>query len=154
MNLTFYKCDSDPRKLVKTMTDSKAVTGVFAYDSISMLSPTFVLDYDSDLLSRNYFYCEDFDRWYFVSSINLQSAGKIIVSGSVDVLQTYKEEILKITGNAVRSTSAGFTMIPDTAYPITPGKENVTSLFIPGSDLVPPEILPPNQYRFVLTLKK
>lgn len=154
MTLDFYSSSDDSRKLEKTMENKKTVSAVFAYENISILSPVFILKYDSDLLSKNYFYCDETGRWYAVTGFSLAPGGKLLVSGAVDVLSTYKDAIKNMKCTAVRATSSGFTMIPDTAFPITPGKENVTTVFLSASDLDPPGTLPPNQYRFVLTLKK
>lgn len=154
MVIDFYKTESEPRELNKTVTDKLTVSGVFAYGDISILSPAFILEYNNEICQRNIFYVETLKRWYSITNITIQSAGKMIVSGMVDVLQTYKENILNCAGQAVRATSAGMTLIPDTAFPIIPGKEFVTTLYLSDSDLDPPEILPPNPYKFVLALKK
>lgn len=154
MDIDFYVTKDDPRKIEKTVTEKKTVTGVFTYDNFSILTPSFLLSYDSDILSKNVFYSGVLNRWYAITNISLIPGGKMVVSGKVDVLLSFNDEILKCKGNAVRSSSSGFTMVPDTAYPILPGKEYVSSFFLSDSDLDPPAILPPNEYRFVLTLKK
>lgn len=154
MNLDFYKCTDDPRKIDKEMTDKKTVSGVFAYENFSIFSPVFILSYDSAILEKQYFFSADLGRWYSIVDITLSPAGKMYVAGAVDVLKTYAANINEMKVNASRSESVGFNMVPDNAYPIIPGKESVTTLFLSDSDLDPPGELPPNQYRFLLTLKK
>lgn len=154
MNVDFYKTTDDSRKIGKTVTEKKTVNASFIYDSLSILNPSFILRYDSDIFEKNIFYCETLKRWYNITSIRLQSAEQMVVSGAVDVLQTYAESILSCKAQAIRATAPGLNEVVDTSFPIVPGSEFVTSVFLSDSEIDPPAILPPNAYRFVLALKK
>ena len=154
MYVDFYKTTDDTRKIGKTVSEKKTVNAIFVYDSISILNPVFILRYDADIFEKNIFYCDTLKRWYSISSIQLQSAEKMVVSGAVDVLQTYSDEILKCKAQAVRATAPGLNEMTDTAFPIVPGSEFVTSVYLSDTDIDPPETPPEEVYRFVLALKK
>lgn len=152
MQIDFYKCSDDIRVLHKTMTDKKSVTGCEITGTVSMLQPTFVLQYDSTLLPYNYMYIDTFGIWYHVNDIIINPAGQMLVTGTADPLFTYANEISDCVGVAVRSGS-GFTNVPDTAYPIDPVQEFCTSYLFDSSDLDPPAILPEYSRKFLLALK-
>ena len=151
MTLDFYTTSDDFRKIGKEKKEKKSVEAVYAYETVSVLSPSFILAYDAALLSKNVFWCGDFGRWYTVTSMVAGSAGQLVVTGHVDVLDTYADAILACRAQAVRSSSAGYTLVPDTAFPIDPVREYVTSKLLGASDL---DTVPgADPYRYVLTLK-
>lgn len=153
MTVTFYECSDDIRVLYKTMTNAKSVDNVDVYGDMSMSAPTLILSYDADIIGKNYFYVPTWGRYYRVRDIAAVPAGKLVVTGDIDALYTYADQIVQCRAQAVRASSAGFTYVPDTSYPTDPGREYVTSLELGASDLDPPGIQPANPYRYLLTLK-
>ena len=61
----------------------------------SVLKPTLVLQSASSLAGFNYMYIPDFNRYYFIDDIVSKNNVIWEVSGHVDVLETYKADILK-----------------------------------------------------------
>ena len=49
---------------------------------------------DSEILNFNYFYIAEFRRYYFLSSLVVSSHNLLIVSGEVDPLYSFKDQIL------------------------------------------------------------
>lgn len=61
----------------------------------SVLKPTLILQSASSLAGFNYMYIPDFNRYYFIDDIVSKNNVIWEVSGHVDVLETYKSDILK-----------------------------------------------------------
>lgn len=72
---------------------------------------------DKNLLNFNYAYIPEFRRYYFVSDIATTNTGLYIVSLIVDVLMTYKNELLSLEGIVERNEFDFDNMIDDTAQP-------------------------------------
>lgn len=81
-------------------------------------SPRLVLGAFTDMTDKNYCYIDKFKRYYFINSITVTSAQRVIMDLTCDVLYTYKDDILKCKGTCLRSESTGKTIIQDNKYPI------------------------------------
>ena len=81
------------------------VTATFKSDS-SIENPLLEVAYDSDLVDCNYFYIEEWHRWYFIDNITV-SAQRMIISGHVDVLYTNKSAIYNMKAVIARSAKNG-----------------------------------------------
>ena len=94
MNVTFSKNNSDKRYLNKTLTNALQVTGVSLYDSTSVTAPVLkVSGGPSKIANYNYVYIPDFDRYYYITDFTVEN-GYILVSCKVDVLMSYKDNIM------------------------------------------------------------
>lgn len=95
MKLIFGKFIGDKRELNKTITDTIEVTGVLR-DQSNLLNPEFLVKTDM----RNYNYCtiEEFNRCYYIKDIDNYRQGLWVVRLKEDVLMSYKDEILGLTG--------------------------------------------------------
>lgn len=111
MTVTFYQLSINPIVLNKSLgtgTDKSCVVK----DNLDVLNPTFELDFDASILSKNYMYVSDLGRYYFITSIEIINH-VIIVRGHVDVLKTYNSQIRSGKCTATRSNKKNLT-IPDT----------------------------------------
>lgn len=135
MTIVFYAYDGDPRTVSKNFDPDTAmtVTNVDVYENCNILYPTLIMGYSADLAAKNYFYAADWQRWYGIRNMTLDSAGRCIVSGAVDVLKTYDTQIRGCIGRATRFNAASY--VPDPSAPIIPGREYVTSTQFASSDL-------------------
>ena len=88
--ITFYKCTDEKNVLNKKLTSAKTVTGVVDVNTISVLKP--IIKLDTDVSAYQLCYIEALGRYYFTSIILENSV--FGVSASVDVLTTYKTDIL------------------------------------------------------------
>ena len=88
--ITFYKCNDEKNVLNKKLTSAKTVTGVVDVDTVSVLKPN--IKVDMDVRGYQICYIEALARYYFIG-ITLENS-VFGVSGSVDVLTTYKSGIL------------------------------------------------------------
>lgn len=72
---------------------------------------------NKNLLNFNYAYIPEFRRYYFVSDITTTNTGLYIVSLIVDVLYTYKDELLSLEGIVERNEFDYNELIDDSLQP-------------------------------------
>ena len=94
MRITFYTNKSEKNALTKTKTQIVRLDGTLK-DGTSILDPS-VLCYhlDSYIPDINYFYIDEFARYYFITGVEIVRTDLWQISGHVDVLATYKDQIL------------------------------------------------------------
>ena len=85
---------SPVEKIGKTLDAGTEFTCDLKADT-SVLKPTLVLQSSSSLAGFNYMYIPDFQRYYFIDDIVSKNNVIWEVSGHVDVLETYKADILR-----------------------------------------------------------
>ena len=94
MRITFYTNKSEKNALTKVKTQIVRLDGTLK-DGTSILDPS-VLCYhlDSYIPDINYFYIDEFARYYFITGVEIVRTDLWQISGHVDVLATYKDQIL------------------------------------------------------------
>ena len=121
MNITLYKTSDDMRKVNKTLTTIGTQKTLTIYDSIDIISPVFVLDYNADLLTANYLYCGNLARYYFINDITLDSGKRMYISCSEDVLMTFRTQLLNCECCVMRNENALGEVVDD-KLPIAPNR--------------------------------
>ena len=61
----------------------------------SIINPTLILEYKVPLIGVNYVFIPDWNRYYFLNDMRVATGGRCEIDLSVDVLQSFKEQILK-----------------------------------------------------------
>lgn len=146
MIVEFYSCSDDPRKINKTM-QLVSNTNCAVYDSCSITAPSIMLRYDANIIKSNFFRIPEWNRWYSIADYNVDNAKTLYITGMIDVLYTYKDQILECVATAIRNEGIGRpTYIPDSSLPLFPESDYVTSLSI-GSYAVK------GDYHYLLTTK-
>ena len=94
MRITFYTNKSEKNALTKVKTQIVRLDGTLK-DGTSILDPS-VLCYhlDSYIPDISYFYIDEFARYYFITGVEIVRTDLWQISGHVDVLATYKDQIL------------------------------------------------------------
>lgn len=133
MTCYLYNISADARKVDKVELDvtpyTEAYTTVKPTASLDIITPTFVFDYSAAALACNYLYCSEFERFYFVTNIAVDTAGRINISCAIDVLQTYSAAIKNCRTTVIRTATGGKpTMYVDSKFPVYPSKKVVTSV--------------------------
>lgn len=106
MLITLYKLNSDKNTINKDLTDAKtlniAMRGDFNFTDFKIKLSR--VNYDN---SFNYIYFNDLDRYYFVDdTVNLNN--KVIeLTLNCDVLETFKDDILKCNARVQRNIRNG-----------------------------------------------
>lgn len=93
MDLHFYKTLDDSNVINKTLTNQKTISIVARHD-FNVLNPDLILVCDVDYSEYNYCHIPELNRFYFVDSFEFINSEMIRLSLSVDVLETYKSDLL------------------------------------------------------------
>ena len=94
--MTIQLCNTaDENNVInKTIATIDTVTATIKGDS-SIINPTLILEYKTPLIGVNYVFIPDWNRYYFVKDMRVVTGGRYEIDLSVDVLQSFKEQILK-----------------------------------------------------------
>lgn len=113
MNLTLYDTKSNPLELNKNLTLIESVGGRITAPQCDVLNPIFEIDTRN--ADFNYLYCDDnkFKRYYFIDKIEVLRGGKMALHCKVDVLMTYRNDILNSEVIAQRSSTSYNKYVPD-----------------------------------------
>lgn len=90
---------------------NKSKTLVAEYDikfksSTSITSPSVILKAGNEILNCNYCYITEFNRYYFITDIQVHEKNLISIDTECDVLETYKDDILLSEGNVHTTVAA------------------------------------------------
>ena len=105
MELTFYKQAATPNRVDKSdyLTVVGTLSNVVLKDDTNLMSPTFILKTSEVVYNSNYVYCSFTHRYYYINNIDALSGGRLAIHCSIDVLYTYKNEILNSSAWIERS---------------------------------------------------
>ena len=95
MNITFYNVPNDKNALEKTLNTITGLNPIAftAKGTINVENPEIILKYNALIYQANYFYIDTLGRYYFMKEPQLIAGGNMIISGGIDVLQTFKTQI-------------------------------------------------------------
>lgn len=99
MYLRFFKQAATPNKINKQgyLTELGTVSNVILKNETNLMEPTFILKTNPVVYNANYLFCEFTSRYYYINSIDALSGGRIAIHCKIDVLYTYRNEILNST---------------------------------------------------------
>ena len=120
MQVTFYIQTSPSNKVNKTLgTVIKTCPTLPNPDGpIDVINPVFLIDGPLDS-SVNYFYVDaPLYRYYFVTALDFRIANKVMVTGHVDVLMTYRNFLRSNILNYCRG-AGDINEMDDSSYPIS-----------------------------------
>lgn len=131
--VTFYTCTANPKKLDKSgdLVAIGTAKTLHGKHEIDMLNPVFAVDYNATLLPANYCYVAEFDRYYFIT-LSTDTAQRIFVHGTVDVLYSHAASIKNCPCTIVRSEAAGINYTTDNKLPIDPNRIRLGALSAPN----------------------
>lgn len=75
-------------------------------NDFNVLNPQIVIERDNVLYQSNYVYIPAFNRYYFITSIENLSMKLIMINFHVDVLESFKDDILEAKGYVQISENA------------------------------------------------
>ena len=94
--LKLYKNSSENNDVSKTITDEHKVTG-YSRVVVDMLNPVIELA-GIEVNSYNYCYVQELNRYYYIENINISPNGVYRLSMRIDVLMTYRDDIMASHG--------------------------------------------------------
>lgn len=137
MTITFYKLTCEPEYVNKLpyLTAKGSFEG-FLRDGSDLLDPSFTVDTTNVLLDVilpeiNYFYVEEWGRYYYLTDLSVINNKLWSLSGHVDVLYTYQQQIKTNSAIIARQEYQYNLEIMDNKLVVESGRVYTTSAF-PG----------------------
>ena len=130
---TLYKTKAEKTALTKVMeTGWKAYEGVLINNS-NVVDPSIKLHVGADVIAKyNYMVIDDFGRKYFITDITALTTDTCMVTGHVDVLSTYAEDIRSNSGVVGRSANLAHRYMNDDMIKVDSRPHIVTQSFKNG----------------------
>lgn len=131
------KTKSAPNVVNKVLTEVVAFDEVIFKDDTSLLNPTIIINGVSnassytieDIGTSNYFSIPKVNRYYFITDITMMSGGRVAITGKVDVLMSFKTDILGSTQLIVRQEKKTNNYLIDTDIPLSSKKQVIEHEF-------------------------
>lgn len=96
-SVDLYQNESPVEKIGKTLSNSHTISDVVLKRDTSILRPVLLINSAQDIYTYNYMYISEFGRYYFIDDIRSVNNNIWEISAHVDVLETYKSQILANT---------------------------------------------------------
>lgn len=90
MNVTFYNNLSNDNVVNKRLEEINSLSFTFKENS-NIINPSLIL---KNYSGGNYCYIEELERYYYVKDIDLLGNGLFKINCAIDVLMSYKEDII------------------------------------------------------------
>ena len=132
-----YKTKSAPNVVNKTISEVVTFEEVIFKEDTSLLNPTIIINGVSnassytieDIGTSNYFSIPKVNRYYFITDITMMSGGRVAITGKVDVLMSFKSDILGSTQLIVRQEKKTNNYLIDTDIPLSSKKQVIEHEF-------------------------
>lgn len=119
MNVNFYVCNDDKRKVNKNLSPVNSITCKIK-DNCTLDNPVLIIEKDSlpNIATSNYCYISDFARYYYIHDITLMTGGRIAVKCRCDVLMSFSGSIRSLNGVIERQEHLFNDYIVDEKAPV------------------------------------
>lgn len=132
-----YKTKSAPNVVNKTLSEVVTFEEVIFKEDTSLLNPTIIINGVSndssynieDIGTSNYFSIPKVNRYYFITDITMMRGGRVAITGKVDVLMSFKTDILGSTQLIVRQEKKTNNYLIDTDIPLSSKKQVIEHEF-------------------------
>ena len=102
-HIKLYTCDSEANKVQKTIRQQYDLTGVLV-DQSSIIDPVIRIQIAMANINKlNYMYIQEFGRYYFIKDIISFRENMVDLHAHVDVLMSFRNEILTNMGIVKKS---------------------------------------------------
>lgn len=106
MNMLLYQ-NLSPNNSINKILDGELDVEIKLKESTSITEPTILLfNSSANVKECNYCYIPNFKRYYFIDNISIQRQNLVLLSLKVDVLESFKDDILKSKAYITQSTSS------------------------------------------------
>lgn len=129
MDIILYNTADDNRKLNKSLTAIKTIS-VRLKDDADIMHPVIELDAANLPPTANYCYIAVFGRYYYINQQGIKIGRDLVITLSVDVLMSFKSQILASTVVAARS-SKNFNRYLSDKIPLSARQNNIFKAFTP-----------------------
>lgn len=132
MNCNFYYNKSDKNVILKELTTEKENIVITQKIDTSIIKPIFLLSATTYDNNYNYVYVEELDRYYYINDVVKVGGGIVELHCECDVLMSFREEILNLSGTIARSETLKNGYLIDGSYQ-TYCYENIVTKKFPNS---------------------
>lgn len=112
MNIKLLSYSQPKNSVKKAYTTWANLTGSMR-DTLNVVTPVFLVQATTQYDKANAVYCEDLDRYYFITGKNWIRTGLLEISCHVDVLVTYQGDIWNNAGIISRNANLFNGYLPD-----------------------------------------
>lgn len=141
--IKLYENHSEENRLDKDITMISTLTGTLRGET-SILRPKILVEIDDSIsmpTNANYMVIEKFGRMYFITDITNVRTGIYQISGRVDVLSTYADQIRECKGIIKRSENDWNTYLNDGVFKTYQIPQTVCKYFTTGFATTPQYVL-------------
>lgn len=117
-SVNLYQNESPVEKIGKNLTNSHTISDVVLKRDTSILRPVLLINSAQDIYTYNYMYISEFGRYYFIDDIRSVNNNMWEISAHVDVLETYKTEILANSAVIKRQANIFNTYLNDPEWKV------------------------------------
>lgn len=105
MTLKLYKQSATPNRVDKSgfLNEVGDVSAIIVKGTENTLTPDFLVQTNATVYNANYFFCDFTSRYYYITSCDVTTGGRMIVHSRVDVLMTFRNEILSSSSWVLKS---------------------------------------------------
>ena len=143
MTIKTYRFLGDSRKVDKTLKLVETYSNADIVGDMSIQSPIISLQLDSftDVINFNYIYIPELRRYYYVENSTIREDGFVQIQCRVDVLKSFKTDILASTQYVDRQENKCSYQVPDNGYTIKSNR-NLTiknfgnPIIVPNDDFI------------------
>lgn len=112
MNIKLLSYSQPKNSVKKSYTTWANLTGSIR-DSLNIVNPVFLVQATDQYDKANAVYCEELDRYYFITGKEWVRTGLLAISCHVDVLVTYQGDIWNNSGIISRNSNLFNGYLPD-----------------------------------------
>lgn len=105
VTVKLYNNASDNRVVHKAITQIGTDRTCQITENCDVTNPRIILDMNSGDISANYMYIADFNRYYYITGINILNGNQTEITGHCDVLMSFWTYIKNCQCTAGRSSS-------------------------------------------------
>lgn len=124
-NMSLYTNYSNNNVLNKNIVKIVDITDIALKDDTSIEDPVMIIETTADLTNCNYAYVDEWDKYFYITNIELIPGGLHRLYMHVDVLMTYADEIKNIPATIERNETNYNQYINDGTY-ISDSREFIT----------------------------
>ena len=127
-SVTLYNTSSDNEKINKSLGTGTAFDIVLK-EQTDAFRPSFRITSSSNLSGYNYCYIPRYGRYYFIESVEATPNGYWVFTCRCDVLMSFKDAILALSGTVTRSETLWNAYLNDPEYKALAYRKCVTKAF-------------------------
>lgn len=109
MTVKFYTTNSEHNRVNKILLNEYTIDNVFLLEGQDILNPSIRVD-SNNVFYYNYVYIVEFGRYYYIENVTQDYDGLATVKLSIDVLMSYKNDVLNTVGLINRADKNQYLM--------------------------------------------